>query len=58
VESSLNRRFEGTGLGLPLSKGLSELHGAQFELESTPGAGTRACVRFPKERLIRRAPAA
>jgi PAS domain S-box-containing protein len=47
VESSLARRFAGTGLGLPLSKGLVELHGGSLAIASTPGAGTTVTVRLP-----------
>jgi signal transduction histidine kinase len=41
------RRGEGTGLGLPLSKGLVELHGGTFEIASQPGLGTTVTIRFP-----------
>ncbi len=51
VESSLSRRFEGTGLGLPLSVALVELHGGKLELESTVGVGTKITVRLPARRL-------
>ncbi|HEV2548337.1 MAG TPA: ATP-binding protein [Stellaceae bacterium] len=52
VDSRLSRRYEGTGLGLPLAKALTELHGGKLELESEPGVGTVARVRLPRERLI------
>ena len=51
VDSSLSRRFEGTGLGLPLVKSLIELHGGRLELESTVGKGTVATVVFPASRV-------
>jgi signal transduction histidine kinase len=51
VESALNRRHEGTGLGLPLAKALAELHGGRLELNSELGVGTRVAVYFPAERL-------
>ena len=51
VDSALSREFDGTGLGLPLTKALVELHGATFELESEVGVGTTATVRFPLGRL-------
>lgn len=52
VESELNRRFEGTGLGLPLVRSLIELHGGQVGLESKPGQGTRVIVLLPAARLL------
>jgi signal transduction histidine kinase len=47
VDNRLERRYEGTGLGLPLTKALVELHGGRLSFESARGAGTRATVRFP-----------
>jgi PAS domain S-box-containing protein len=52
VEGALNRRFEGTGLGLPLVKSLTALHGGTFHLESAVGEGTRATVSLPRERVL------
>jgi signal transduction histidine kinase len=52
VDSSLSRRHQGTGLGLPLVKAMIELHGGTFELISTVDVGTTAIVRFPPERLV------
>ena len=51
VESSLSRRYEGTGLGLSLSKGLIELHGGKLEIDSEPNNGTCVTVRFPASRI-------
>jgi len=42
---------EGSGLGLPLVKGLIELHGGRLEMESRVGVGTTARVVFPKDRV-------
>ncbi len=50
VDSSLTRKFEGTGLGLPLTKGLVELHGGTIVLESEVGRGTCVTVTLPKSR--------
>ncbi|CAN0462544.1 unnamed protein product, partial [Discosporangium mesarthrocarpum] len=40
-------RETGTGLGLPLTKSLAELHGGTFRLWSRIGMGTRAVLRLP-----------
>jgi signal transduction histidine kinase len=43
---------EGTGLGLPITKHLIELHGGSIELETEIGVGTTATLRFPPSRTI------
>ena len=43
---------EGSGLGLPIVKGLVELHGGKFILKSKVREGTEAIVIFPPERVI------
>jgi two-component system cell cycle sensor histidine kinase PleC len=48
---------EGTGLGLPIVKGLVELHGGEFRLNSKPRAGTEVIVIFPPERVMDTLPA-
>jgi two-component system cell cycle sensor histidine kinase PleC len=52
VDEVLSRRYEGTGLGLPLARALAELHGGRLEIESTPGLGTTVRLWLPRERLI------
>jgi signal transduction histidine kinase len=52
VDSSLSRKYEGTGLGLPLSKRLMELHGGRLDIESVVGSGTTVTITFPAERLV------
>src|SRR5262249_31315012 len=44
VENAITKRYEGTGLGLPLAKRLAELHGGSMVITSTKGAGTSICV--------------
>jgi signal transduction histidine kinase len=52
VDSRLSRKYEGTGLGLPLVKSLAELHGGGFELVSQPDVGTTVTVRLPASRVV------
>lgn len=51
VDGGLNRKHEGTGLGLPLVKLLVEMHGGSLDLQSQLGVGTTATVRFPATRV-------
>ena len=52
VDSALNRKFDGSGLGLPLAKTFVELHGGSLDLQSEPGVGTTVTVRFPASRIF------
>ncbi len=47
VDSGLNRKYEGTGLGLPLTKKLMELHHGSIHIESELGKGTLVTLTFP-----------
>ncbi len=51
IDSSLSRRYTGTGLGLPITRALVELHRGRFELVSEPGVGTTATVYLPADRI-------
>ncbi len=51
VDGDLSRQFEGTGLGLPLTKALVEQHGGSLDLQSEVGVGTTVTVRFPVTRI-------
>jgi signal transduction histidine kinase len=52
VDSALTRKYAGTGLGLPLTKKLTELHGGSLRIESQVNVGTTVTVVFPKERVL------
>lgn len=43
---------EGSGLGLPIAKGLAELHGGTLALKSKTGEGTEVIVIMPPERVL------
>ncbi|MBL4748181.1 MAG: hypothetical protein JKY17_05240 [Magnetovibrio sp.] len=52
VEGAYTNKFEGTGLGLPLTKALAEMHGGTLEIESEMSVGTTVVVLFPSKRVI------
>jgi PAS domain S-box-containing protein len=52
IEPQLNRRHDGVGLGLALTKALVERHGGRLELTSALGAGTTATIHLPADRVI------
>jgi signal transduction histidine kinase len=58
ARSDLTRDGEGTGLGLPLSRRLMELHQGTLQLESRLGEGTTVTLWFPSQRLLASAAAA
>lgn len=51
ADNRLTRRYEGVGLGLPLTKAFVEIHGGTLTLESAVGAGTTITIRLPPERV-------
>ncbi|MEL0018496.1 MAG: ATP-binding protein, partial [Rickettsiales bacterium] len=53
AQSKPDRSHEGTGLGLSLSKSLTELNGGRLTLESEVGRGTCVTVWYPPEKIIR-----
>jgi signal transduction histidine kinase/HAMP domain-containing protein len=52
VENHLIRRRDGTGLGLPIARKLTEALGGDFAIESSLGQGTRVTLRFAAARLV------
>ncbi|MFK3778217.1 sensor histidine kinase [Agrobacterium sp. NPDC089420] len=49
VQNEYTRRYEGTGLGLSLVKGLVALHGGTFAITSQPGEGTVVTIVLPAD---------
>ncbi|HEX3990415.1 MAG TPA: ATP-binding protein, partial [Acetobacteraceae bacterium] len=52
VENSFSRSFEGTGLGLPLARRMTELHGGRLTVRSVKGVGTTVEVYLPPGRVL------
>jgi signal transduction histidine kinase len=49
AKPSTTRNYGGTGLGLPITKGLIEAHGGKLAIESRAGQGTIARISLPTE---------
>ena len=56
IENSSNRKYSGTGLGLPIAKRLAELHGGALTIDSTPARGTRVTILMPPSRVLKPRP--
>jgi len=52
IDSTISRKYEGTGLGLPLAKHLVELHGGTLIVESALSVGTTVTIVLPHERIV------
>jgi len=57
IDTGIAYAYEGTGLGLPISKGLAELHGGSLEIVNRRNEGTAVIVRFPANRVLDRSAA-
>ena len=53
ADSSVSRKYSGTGLGLALAKEYVEMHGGSISLESELGEGSTFTVRLPREQAKR-----
>ena len=51
VDGTLSRKYEGTGLGLPLTRAMVELHNGQILIESELDRGTTVIIRLPADRF-------
>ena len=56
VQGHLARTQEGTGLGLPIARGIVRQHGGELHLESQPGAGTTVFLNLPADGQTRAVP--
>lgn len=52
VEAAFQRAHAGTGLGLPLTKALIELHGGVFRIDSSLGEGTTVTLTLPSRCIV------
>jgi signal transduction histidine kinase len=52
IDNSLSRKYNGTGLGLPLAESFTRMHGGTLTLESSAGQGTRVVLYFPESRVV------
>lgn len=51
IDSSLSRKYNGTGLGLPLTKRLMEYYNGDLEIKTAPNKGTSVTIIFGNDRL-------
>jgi signal transduction histidine kinase len=54
IDSKISRKYQGTGLGLPIAKHLMELHGGTLTITSEADRGTTVTITLPEERVLTR----
>jgi len=52
LDDVATKRYEGTGLGVPLAVAMAKLHGGSLTFDSWPGVGTTVTLTLPAERVI------
>jgi two-component system cell cycle sensor histidine kinase PleC len=52
VENAITKKYEGSGLGLPLARRFVELHGGNIVITSAKGIGTQVRVQLPAARIV------
>jgi signal transduction histidine kinase len=52
IDNALSRKHRGTGLGLALTRRLTELHGGNLAIASEVGTGTTVSVTLPADRVL------
>jgi signal transduction histidine kinase len=52
IDSSLSRKYNGTGLGLPLADSFTRMHGGTLTLASRQDEGTTVTLYFPERRIV------
>ena len=54
LDNALDRSSSGTGLGLPLSKAIMDVHDGRIEIMSEKSIGTTVTLIFPSERVLKK----
>jgi signal transduction histidine kinase len=52
IEDVASRRFDGSGMGLFITKALVERHGGDLRIASWPGRGTTVTISLPSDRFV------
>ncbi len=52
IDNRLSRKYDGTGLGLPLAAAMINQHDGRLTMTSAVGAGTSVTVTLPAQRLL------